>query len=212
VDEPRDALRDTTDRSPGDRRPDLKQVVVQLITSQWSLLPIWLEVLSGNSSDKESFAPSVEGYCKQLGASEQPYFGIDSAGYAADNLKTLEKMRWLMRVPETLGEAKRLVSESEKTEMLSLADHGFDDDYGTDTTDLCTGGTPTAPELGEKRRKDTGPKGQTHSNANHSLGVSDLRGDRCPIYLGQRSANDLPSAQLAPCSPADHSNVRLSSP
>jgi transposase len=79
-----------------DHRPDLKQVVVQLITSQRSALPVWLEVLSGNSSDKESFAASVEAYCQQLGENDQPYFVMDSAGYAADNLKTLKKMRWLV--------------------------------------------------------------------------------------------------------------------
>jgi transposase len=104
-----------------DHRPDLKQVVVQLITSQRSALPVWLEVLSGNSSDKETFATSVEAYCKQLGESEKPYFVMDSAGYAADNLKMLKEMRWLMRVPETLAEAKRLVRETEKTAMLELA-------------------------------------------------------------------------------------------
>ena len=37
-----------------EHRPDLKQVVVTLITSQASALPLWLEVLDGNSSDKES--------------------------------------------------------------------------------------------------------------------------------------------------------------
>ena len=104
-----------------DHRPDLKQVVVQLITSQRSALPIWLEVLSGNSSDKESFAPSVEAYCKQLGEGEKPYFVMDSAGYAADNLEALKDMRWLMRVPETLAEAKRLVRDTEKTGMVELA-------------------------------------------------------------------------------------------
>ncbi|HVN55659.1 MAG TPA: IS1634 family transposase [Anaerolineaceae bacterium] len=105
-----------------DHRPDLKQVVVQLITSQKSALPIWLEVLSGNSSDKESFPLSVEAYNKQIGDGEAPYYVMDSAGYAADNLKALKTMRWLMRVPETLAEAKRLVRESEKAEMVSLTE------------------------------------------------------------------------------------------
>jgi transposase len=78
---------------------------MQLITSQKSALPEWLEVLSGNNSDKESFPLSVEAYNKQLGASETPYYVMDSAGYAADNLKTLNGMLWLMRVPETLAQA-----------------------------------------------------------------------------------------------------------
>ena len=105
-----------------DHRPDLKQVVVQLITSQQSALPVWLAALSGNSSDRESFAPTVEAYCQQIGESEPPYFVMDSAGYAKDNLQALAKMRWLMRVPETLAAAKALVKETERDAMTPLAD------------------------------------------------------------------------------------------
>jgi transposase len=74
-------------------------------------------VLNGNSSHKESFALSVEAYCKQLDDSEKPYFVMDSAGYAAGNPKNLKNMCWLMRVQETLAEAKRLVRVMEKTAM-----------------------------------------------------------------------------------------------
>ena len=122
IEEPNKETITITEGYSRDHRPDLKQVVVQLITSQKSALPVWLEVLSGNSSDKESFPLSVEAYNKQLGASETPYYVMDSAGYAADNLKTLKDMLWLMRVPETLAQAKRLVRESEKTDMQSLVE------------------------------------------------------------------------------------------
>jgi transposase len=122
IEEPDKEAITVTEGYSRDHRPDLKQVVVQLITSQKSALPVWLEVLSGNSSDKESFPLSVEAYHKQIGESEAPYYVMDSAGYAADNLKTLKSMLWLMRVPETLAEAKRLVRESEKTTMQSLAE------------------------------------------------------------------------------------------
>jgi len=47
---------------------------------------------------------------------------MDSAGYAAENLKKLKGMLWLMRVPETLAEAKRLVRESEKADMQCLTE------------------------------------------------------------------------------------------
>ena len=67
-----------------DHRPDLKQIVAQLITSGKSALPVWLEVLSGNSSDKESFPSCVEAYSKQLGADNPLYYVMDSAGYTAD--------------------------------------------------------------------------------------------------------------------------------
>jgi len=121
VEEPDKEAITVTEGYSRDHRPDLKQVVVQLITSQKSALPVWLEVLSGNSSDKETFPLSVEAYNRQLGESEAPYYVMDSAGYAADNLKTLKDLRWLRRVPKTSAQAKRLVRESEKTDMLSLA-------------------------------------------------------------------------------------------
>ncbi|MBI3942395.1 MAG: IS1634 family transposase [Chloroflexi bacterium] len=120
-----------------DHRPDLKQVVVQLITSQEGALPVWLEALSGNNSDKESFAPSVQAYCQHLAADEQPYFVMDSAGYAADNLQTLEQMHWLMRVPETLTEAKRLVQETSQ-ENMSVLEPGY---WGQEVTSTY-GGIP----------------------------------------------------------------------
>lgn len=122
IEEPNKEAITVTEGYSRDHRPDLKQVVVQLITSQKSALPVWLEVLSGNSSDKETFPLSVEAYNRQLGESEAPYYVMDSAGYAADNLKTLKGMLWLMRVPETLSEAKRLVKENEKAHMLPLAE------------------------------------------------------------------------------------------
>jgi transposase len=46
---------------------------------------------------------------------------MDSAGYSENNLKVLQSMRWLMRVPETLAEAKRLVKETEREQMIELA-------------------------------------------------------------------------------------------
>src|SRR3990170_974443 len=95
-----------------DHRPDLKQVVAQIITSHQSNLPVWLEVLSGNSSDKDSFSESVKAYCRHLAAVKKPYFVMDSAGYSENGLKEMKDVLWLMRVPETLAEAKRLVKET----------------------------------------------------------------------------------------------------
>jgi len=121
VDEPeREAISITYGYSR-DHRPDLKQVVLQLITHHKSALPVWLEVLSGNSNDKKTFKATVQAYTQQLGASEQPYIVTDSAGYTADTLKELGAMRWLMRVPETLAQAKHLVKAMAAEEMYELA-------------------------------------------------------------------------------------------
>jgi len=105
-----------------DQRPDLKQVVVQLVTSQASALPVWLEVLSGNSSDRSAFPQTVEAYCQQLKGEEAVVFVMDSAGYSAENLQSLGDTPWLMRVPETVGQAKELVRRTEPADMTKLED------------------------------------------------------------------------------------------
>jgi transposase len=103
-----------------DHRPDLKQVVAQIITSQKSALPVWLEVLSGNSSDKKSFTTSINAYCKSLGEATKPYFVMDSAGFSADNLKEMKSLLWVTRVPETLAEAQKLVRETTQETLTAL--------------------------------------------------------------------------------------------
>jgi transposase len=103
-----------------DHRPDLKQVVLSLITAQRSALPVWLEVLSGNSSDKKSFPNSVSAYRQQFAEGEAPYFVMDSAGYSRENLAELGETHWLMRVPETLSEAKRYIEDIDPAEMGEL--------------------------------------------------------------------------------------------
>ncbi len=107
-----------------DHRPDLKQAVVSLITTQAAAIPIWLEALDGNSSDRNSFPQSVQAYCNLLGKAEQPYYVMDSAGYSEENLKAMEKVKWLTRVPETLKQAKELVEKSQK-EGLETLEEGY---------------------------------------------------------------------------------------
>ena len=120
VDVPDEEMVSITHGYSRDHRPDLKQVVAQIITSHKSSLPVWLEVLSGNSSDKESFSESVKAYCEHLAGGEKLYFVMDSAGYSENSLTAIQNMLWLMRVPETLTEAKRLVKETAQDQMVEL--------------------------------------------------------------------------------------------
>lgn len=103
-----------------DHRPDLKQVVLQLITHHRSALPIWLEVLSGNSNDKKTFKDTIKAYCRQLSSQEQAYVVMDSAGYTEDTLKEAKDIFWVMRVTETLAQAKQLVKGTQFDEMVEL--------------------------------------------------------------------------------------------
>lgn len=49
-----------------DHRPDLKQMTVNLITGYRSQLPVWMEALDGNRSDKDSFPETIRAFCQQL--------------------------------------------------------------------------------------------------------------------------------------------------
>lgn len=105
-----------------DQRPDLKQVVLSLITGHRSHLPVWMEALSGNSSDKESFPKTIKAFCAQMNADPDITFVVDSALYSASNLQTLGRVRWLTRVPATLAETKRVLAETARSQMTEMAD------------------------------------------------------------------------------------------
>jgi transposase len=107
-----------------EHRPDLKQVVVTLITSQASALPLWLEVLDGNSSDKENFPATIKEYCRQLQGESPPWFVMDSAGYSEKNLTSWQEIGWVTRVPETVGEAKAVL-QAVQTEAMEEASDGY---------------------------------------------------------------------------------------
>lgn len=103
-----------------DQRPDLKQVVVELICSYRSQLPIWLKALDGNTCDKNSFPETIRAYLKQLSGSDSPYFVADSALYSAGNLQMLSDVRFITRVPETLKTVKALY-ETVSPELMEPA-------------------------------------------------------------------------------------------
>lgn len=112
-----------------DHRPDLKQVVVSLICSYQSTIPVWLEALSGNNSDKTSFPKTIKAYVEQLQAcdKEKPYFIADSALYSATNLKSLSSSNvfWISRVPETVADVAKYYEKWEKHQMQASSQPGY---------------------------------------------------------------------------------------
>lgn len=96
-----------------DHRPDLKQVVLSLTVNGPADIPLWMEVLDGNSSDKVNFHETIEkvqAFQSQIGVTESFKWVADSALYSKKRLLARNDYLWLSRVPETLKEAKTLVS------------------------------------------------------------------------------------------------------
>jgi transposase len=93
-----------------DHRPDLNQVILQLISEHQTGIPLWMDALSGNSSDKASFRQTLNAHLKQL----QDGVGLslivaDSALYTAKTLQDLGDFPWVTRVPETIGGTRELI-------------------------------------------------------------------------------------------------------
>lgn len=97
-----------------DHRPDLNQVMLNLIVEQRAGLPLLMQPLSGNSTDTKSFGHLIETHIDRLNTTHQvDYWVADSALYSEANLRTLAAHRghWITRVPETLTLAKQHVAE-----------------------------------------------------------------------------------------------------
>jgi len=110
-----------------DHRPDLKQVVVSLICSYQSSIPVWLQALDGNRVDKESFPKIIQAYVSQMQTSQLPYFIADSALYSEENINVLSQVKWITRIPGTLNEVKELYKAitPEQMQESALEDYSY---------------------------------------------------------------------------------------
>lgn len=109
-----------------DHRPDLKQFVVSLIMGRH--LPMFIQTLSGNTSDKEHFRTVAKTYSESLNEiwGEDRIWVWDSAFYTKDNLKHVPKaLRWITRVPETLSDAKELICSVDIGSMIETSLEGY---------------------------------------------------------------------------------------
>ncbi len=106
-----------------DRRPDLKQFILDLIVTGDGNIPIFIEAASGNQSDKKVFGHLAKNYQKQL-KMETTIVG-DSALYSKDNLELLEQIQWLTRVPLSINEAKNLLSNLQDSEFTNSKIPGY---------------------------------------------------------------------------------------
>lgn len=95
-----------------DKRADLKQAVLSLVVNGPSNIPIWMEALNGNSSDKSSFHDTIKRvheFKQQINLDSSMKWIADSALYTKDKLLKQNDYLWVTRVPETIKEASILL-------------------------------------------------------------------------------------------------------
>jgi transposase len=108
-----------------DRRPDLNQVVLDLMVEHQAGLPVLMEPLSGNSSDQGSFPELIDRHLSHLQRAHGfDYVVADSALYSADHIGDLDKAgtKFITRVPGTIEEAGQAAQEADPEAMRSLTD------------------------------------------------------------------------------------------
>ncbi len=98
-----------------DHRPDLKQCVLDLITSSDGDIPLFMRAGDGNESDKAVFGKILLEFKKQI--SFDNIMVCDSALYSQDNLQLIKDLLWISRVPMTIKKAKELVNNVEIEEI-----------------------------------------------------------------------------------------------
>lgn len=105
-----------------DHRPDLNQVGLQFIVENQAGIPLIMQSLDGNESDKTSFTEAIETHIGQL----QTDLGVeylvgDSAMFTPANIKQMDGIFWITRVPRTLSAAKWAV-ESTSQDLMADRD------------------------------------------------------------------------------------------
>jgi transposase len=98
-----------------DHREDLKQWMIALATTHEGDVPLFLQPLDGNSSDKVSLLAAVLAIQKQLqeGDAEPSVYVADNGIYSESNMRQLNAagVKWVSRVSETSTEAKTVLQE-----------------------------------------------------------------------------------------------------
>lgn len=98
-----------------DHRPDLKQVVLDLITSSDGDIPLLMRAGDGNEADKAVFGKILAEFKKQI--IFDSIMVCDSALYSQENLKLIEHLKWISRVPMTIKKAQELIQSVEIEEI-----------------------------------------------------------------------------------------------
>lgn len=106
-----------------DRRPDLKQFMIDLMVSSDGDVPLLIRIGSGNESDKTIFGELIKKYQANLDWST--IYVADCALYTAKNLHKLGNIKWLTRVPLTSKKAKEIIKNIAESEFKISQDKNY---------------------------------------------------------------------------------------
>jgi transposase len=120
-----------------DHRPDLNQVILELMVEHQAGIPLLMTPLSGNSSDAQDVGEAIRAHLQQLHTTDGlTYLVADRALYSDANLQKLAQthMKWMTRVPTTVSAAQAILAQADPQSLASLTAgyryHEFPANYG----------------------------------------------------------------------------------
>jgi transposase len=108
-----------------DHRPELNQVVLNLICENRSGIPVYMQAQSGNVNDVEGFKKIVKSHISSLKAAQKcRYLVADAALYVKETIVELDALSQLFitRVPQKLKETKTLIQSVSLLNFESICD------------------------------------------------------------------------------------------
>jgi len=103
-------------------RPDLKQVILEMMVTQDGGIPILGQCLSGNSSDNKVFENRSKALIEQFKAGDTTkYLVADCKLYSKQNAENLKQLQFITRIPDSIGLAGEMIDkaiEQDKWEQL----------------------------------------------------------------------------------------------
>ena len=108
-----------------DHRPELNQVILNLITENQAGIPVYMKAHSGNKNDTETFKKLIKSHISSLKAAQKSRYWIgDSALYVAETIKAIheQKQFFITRVPQKIVEVKELIYQLDTLHFEDLND------------------------------------------------------------------------------------------
>ena len=111
-----------------DHRPDLNQVMLEMICENSHGIPLAMRALDGNSSDKISFEKMVIDHIEALNKTSTGTVVADSAIYTVNNLESFQSnnIKWITRVPNQIKDTKKAMKS---LSIQRMTPHSKDERY-----------------------------------------------------------------------------------
>jgi transposase len=116
--------------SSKEKRPDLKQIFLNLTVASDGGIPLFMQALDGNSSDNTTFRKTVTKFRKGIRDNLQPieYWVADSKFYTYDTISQVKNdTKWISRVPDNIEKAKMKIQDAAMSidQLQPLTDDGY---------------------------------------------------------------------------------------